>query len=262
MPWQQSPPIVRGLTHERQEATAMADVQAPAGYEYLPQLLLATLRRSYDEKAPDNQNLANSMGFAPGAKTAKDMSFKETLDGLNIPDQNGDTLLGVISAIYKRCTKEPALWQKIHAIRNVWTYRAGNNVSQGMMWTATNADATMALAHASPHFCTDSLAMSADHQKDTSKRWCLRTCYREIVPGGTEGLHVCVVMPSYRGQDPWGGEHDIHIDRHQLGCKKHRANPHITLQAPDCGCVYSLSGLAGHAKDVVPYFLRKFGVIN
>jgi hypothetical protein len=238
----------------------MANVEAPAGYEHLPQPLLETLRRSYDEKTPGNQNLANSMGYAPGAKTAKDMSFKEALDGLKIADEKGDTLLGVVTAIYNRCSKEPVLWQKIHAIRNIWTYDVGNNVSQGMLWTSRDPDGAMSLAKASLHFCTDSLPMSLDHQKDSSKRWCLRTCYREIVPAGTEGLHVCVVMPSYRGQDSWGGEHDIHIDRHQLGCTKYRENPYITLQVPDCGCVYSPTGVAAHAKDVIPYFLKKLGV--
>jgi hypothetical protein len=240
----------------------LADDQVPPEYAYLPQPVVTTLRRSYDEKAPDNYNLANSMGFAPGAKTAKDMSFKEALDGLNKPDQNGDTLLGVVTAIYKRCSKEPALWQKIHAIRNIWTYHAGNYVSQGMIWTAKDPDGAMSIAKASQYFCMDSLAMSADHQKDSKKRWCLRSCYRELVPSGTEGLHVCVVTASYRGQDSWGGEHDIHIDRHQLGCTKYRANPYITLQAPDCGCVYSLTGLADHAKDVIPYYLKKFGIMS
>lgn len=235
----------------------MRTVQVPPGYEYLPQPLLETLWRSYEEKTADNHNLANSMGFAPGAKTAKDMSFKEALDGLNKPDAKGDTLLGVATAIYRRCTREPSLWQKIHAIRNIWTYTAGNNVSQGMVWTAKDPDGAMTLANTSPYFCTDSLAMSIDHQKDAQKRWCLRTCYREVVPAGTEGLHVCIVTPNFRAQDPWGGEHDIHIDRHQLGCTKYRANPGITLQAPDCGCVYSVTGLVEHAKDVIPYYLKK-----
>ena len=235
----------------------MANVEAPAGYEHLPQPLLETLRRSYDEKTPDNQNLANSMGFAPGAKTAKDMSFKEALDGLNIRDPKGDTLLGVVTAIHRRCAKEPSLWQKIHAIRNVWTYTAGNNVSQGMVWTAKDPDGAMTLAKASPYFCTDSPLMAVDHQMDGLKRWCLRTCYREIVPAGTEGLHVCVVMPRFRAQDPWGGEHDIHIDRHQLGCTKHRTFPGMTVQAVDCSCVYSVTEMAEHAKDVIPYFLKK-----
>jgi hypothetical protein len=239
----------------------MADDQAPPGYEHLPKPLLATLRRSYDEKAADNFNLANAMGYPP-AKTAKDMTFKEVLDALNTPDPNGDTLLGVIAAIYKRCAKQPALWLKIHAIRNVWTYRAGNGVSQGMIWTAVDADGAMAVAKASPHLCIDKVVMALDHQKDSQKRWCLRTCYREIVPAGTEGLHVCVVLPDYRAQDPWGGEHDIHIDRHQLGCTKYREAPNVVLQDRDCGCIYSLGGVADHAKDVIPYFLKKFGITS
>jgi hypothetical protein len=233
-------------------ASAGKVVEPVPGYENMPKTLLTVLRRSYDEKTADNLNLANAMGWPP-AKTANDMTFKEVLDGLAKPG-----LLSVIQAIHDRCVKVPGLWEKIHVIRNVWDYTAGGGVSQGMLWTAKDPDGTVALLRGVNVFCEDIWPMNADHQKDSSNRWCLRRTFREIVASGSEGLHVCVVAPAYRSQDKWGGEHDIHIDRHQIGCVKYKANPNITLQAPNGSCVYL--GLVDHAKDAIPYFLKKFGI--
>lgn len=230
-----------------------APAALPPAYASLPKPLLATLRQSYEDKKPDNVDLANAMGWPPGAKTSKDMTFAQVLDSLN---RSG--LLAVIEAIYKRCTRTPGLWDKIFAIRNIWDYRAGNYVSEGMVWTSHDADGAMSLLRISPNFCEDIWPMNADHQKDSAGRVCLRTTFREIVPSGTEGLHVCVVRRGYRAQDKWGGEHDIHIDRHQIGCLKYHANPYLVLQAPNGSCFYK--GIVKHAKDAIPYFLKKFGL--
>jgi hypothetical protein len=131
-------------------------------------------------------------------------------------------------------------------------------VSQGFAWTSKDPDGAIGVLRSSAVFCEDIFPMNADHQKDLAGRICLRRTFREIVGGGGEGLHVCVVVPSSRAQDPWGGEHDIHIDAHQIVCKKYRAIPNVTMQAPDGSCYYV--DLLKHAKDAIPYYLKKFGI--
>jgi hypothetical protein len=66
----------------------------PPGYETLPPTLLATLRTSYDGKTAANYNLADAMGFPPGAHTPSSKSFKEVLDALKAQGR-----LAVIEAV-------------------------------------------------------------------------------------------------------------------------------------------------------------------
>jgi len=106
--------------------------------------------------------------------------------------------------------------------------------------------------------------MNSDHQSQDGKR-CLRHTFRELVGGG-EGLHVCIVMKGYRTIDPWGGPHDIHIDKHQIMCTR-RKGPDLTLNyltpnPPDMTGLCSYDGLIDHAKDAIPYFLKKWGILS
>lgn len=225
----------------------------PPGYASMPATLHATLRRSYDEKTPENFNLADAMGFPPGARTAASQSFKDVLDTLESQGR-----LAVVKAIHDRCLKIPSLWSNIRAIRWIWHYAQGNGVSQGFTWTSKDPDAAVTLLRGAPQFCQDLPPMSADHQKDLAGRRCLRQTFREVIRHSGEGLHVCLVMFAYRAQDGWGGEHDIHIDRHQIVCERYHRMPAVTLQAPEGSCVYM--DLLEHAKDAIPYYLKKFGL--
>ena len=223
----------------------------PPGYESLPSALLDTLYKSYTSKTTGNYNLVDAMGWPPGASTASSLDFKSVLDELN---RQGKLI--VITDVFNRCTAIPGLWQYVEAVRWTWDYAQGNQVSKGFAFTTRRADPLYNFLKGSSKFCLDHSLMDADHQKDQWKRDHGRWCLREVITSAGEGLHVCVVRPAWRSMDAEGGEHDIHIDKHQIVCRRQPGIPGLPSTAGPCIYV----GIAQHLADVLPYYAKKLGL--
>jgi hypothetical protein len=230
----------------------------PPDFRGVPGPLMGTLLATYTVKTKGDPHLPWAMGFAPADKTPAEMTFADVLQKLRETGQ-----LEVMTAVYNRCVTV-GIWQYITHLRHAWGSVAGKGVSKGFQFTCAVPDRLVDALRASSGFCRDIWPMNADHQTQDGKP-CPRDTYREIVQADTEGLHVCVVLPSHRTVDAWGGPHDIHIDLKQIGCSKrtgHEPNvlAGIGLQnAQFAGCC-SYDHLIGHAKTVIPYYLGKLGV--
>ena len=199
----------------------------PPPYDKLPEPLKATIRRTYNNKTKDNNNFAWEMGFK-GVK--EELTLGEVLKKL---EDNGH--LDVIKAIYNRSLVEPKLWPSIKEILNIWTYAAGNQISQGFNYTCDNPDMALVDMRATNKFCEDDPTTTVHGPRD---------CFRELITAG-EGLHVCITRKEARATE----DHDIHIDKHQVICKK-KANG-------QCDYSYFNQNFADHMKDVIPWWLDK-----
>jgi hypothetical protein len=113
------------------------------------------------------------------------------------------------------------LWANVDTIKGLWS-----TSSLGIDFNGTSMQAAVA---ASPSFCKDSAIGEAYHSG---------SCWREIVPGGTPGLHFCT-------------PNSVHIDPHQTSVGR---LPGIGVGGGGVEfgsvCRYSLISLVSHMMDV------------
>jgi hypothetical protein len=227
----------------------MINPNVPLGYAgRYPLDVLDKLYGTYWNRKRGDPHIPWGMGFGPG-QTAGEVKFDEVLDRLELANQ-----ISVYSAVYERASRT-GVWPFVKYLREAWDLAAGHGVSLGFVFTCDQPDELVEHLWHSVSFCCDFWPMNADHQSQNGSP-CKRVTFREIVPGGTPGLHVCVVRPAFRSAfDSYGGPHGIHIDVAQIGCKK-LSTAALGLDAEGGTCFYR--EIVEHAKTAIPYFLAPF----
>lgn len=212
-----------------------------------PADVLDKLNLTYLNRRKGDPHIPWGMGFGEG-KVASEISFEAVLDQLENAGQ-----IAVYTAIYERAERT-GVWPFLTYLRHAWNLAAGHGVSHGFQFTCDRPGELVEHLRRSPSFCCDLWPMNADHQTQNGQP-CRRVTFREIVPGDTPGLHVCVVNAYFREFDAYGGPHDIHIDTSQIGCDK--LNIPIAGWNGEAGtCFYR--DIVGHARTAIPYFLEPY----
>jgi hypothetical protein len=149
------------------------------------------------------------------------------------------TLLGVIKEVFDRCiSAEQKIWPQVKEIVGIgWTYKGGNQVSEGFVVTWHDPVAIRKIMRATKSFCEDSFNVHGEAD-----------CFREIIKEGP-GLHVCIMRPGFEEGDVNKNFHNIHIDKFQMICDRQDNGKceyhHVTVNS------------AKHYADAIPWWLGK-----
>jgi hypothetical protein len=223
-------PGVKGSTPAVAAPKATVEPDFPAPYDTLPQALKDTIRRTHKEKTEANDNFAWELGFK---KSHIKLTLPELLKKL---EDNGH--LAVLKDVYKRCEKFSGLWGRIRCIFGIWTYAAGNEISQGFHFSCDDPDAFLKAMQTETKkpketFCQDDASFTAHGDRD---------CFREIITSGP-GLHVCVTRTASRPVTPY----EIHIDKFQQVC--------TCKEDGQCNYKYLNENSLKHMWDATPWWL-------
>ena len=180
-------------------------------------LLKEVVLKSYLKHNMNRSYLNNAFSGGPDPKDSR--TWPQTL--WKAVDRIGKKLF--MKAIFKVSTRlqsYPSLWKNVKRIKHCW-----DTTSYGYAFsTLGRTKKLQSELEKSPKFCRD-FPLSEYIYHDS------QDCYREITPGGSEGLHVCLG----KGMSP-----NIHIDSTQPAVGKNLFGY----------CKYSLSALWDHGKDI------------